>query len=64
MNSQIMRSELIKIAIAVVFACMLVSGVNAELPDPGMQIHPGNSALLVTDPQNGFLRIGDEIKWT
>ena len=27
----------------------------AELPDPGMQISPANTALVVTDPQNDFL---------
>ena len=27
----------------------------AQLPDPGMQIEAGNTALLVTDPQNDFL---------
>lgn len=27
----------------------------AELPNPGMEIDPGNTALVVTDPQNDFL---------
>lgn len=27
----------------------------AQLPDPGMQIDPANTALVVTDPQNDFL---------
>ena len=28
---------------------------NAQLPDPGMAIAPGRTALLITDPQNDFL---------
>jgi len=32
-----------------------VTGVNAALPDPGMQIVKGRTALVVTDPQNDFL---------
>lgn len=31
------------------------SVAGAELPDPGMQISPANTALVVTDPQNDFL---------
>jgi nicotinamidase-related amidase len=31
------------------------SGANAQVPDPGMDIVPGRTALLVTDPQNDFL---------
>jgi nicotinamidase-related amidase len=37
---------------------LLVLGASvaiAELPDPGMQIGPANTALVVTDPQNDFL---------
>jgi nicotinamidase-related amidase len=28
---------------------------NAQLPDPGMQIDPARTAVLITDPQNDFL---------
>ena len=28
---------------------------KAQLPDPGMEINPANTALVVTDPQNDFL---------
>ena len=31
------------------------SAANAQLPDPGMDIVPGRTALLITDPQNDFL---------
>ena len=32
-----------------------VPSVNAALPDPGMEIDQGRTALLITDPQNDFL---------
>ena len=32
-----------------------VSTTLAALPDPGMQIEKGRTALVVTDPQNDFL---------
>ncbi|MDX1408627.1 MAG: isochorismatase family protein, partial [Saprospiraceae bacterium] len=32
-----------------------VSTAHAALPDPGMQIEAGRTALVVTDPQNDFL---------
>jgi len=31
------------------------SNANAQLPDPGMQIDPARTAVLITDPQNDFL---------
>jgi len=34
---------------------MLPLLANAGLPDPGMSITPGRTALVVTDPQNDFL---------
>jgi nicotinamidase-related amidase len=33
----------------------LTSTANAQLPDPGMEIDPERTALLITDPQNDFL---------
>ena len=36
--------------------CALVSqGAAAQLPDPGMTVDLGNTALVITDPQNDFL---------
>lgn len=32
-----------------------VSTANAQLPDPGMVITSGDTALVITDPQNDFL---------
>ncbi|MFV9616390.1 MAG: cysteine hydrolase [Gammaproteobacteria bacterium] len=33
----------------------IVSVANAALPDPGMEIVKGRTALVITDPQNDFL---------
>ena len=42
--------------IAVVLAAIgTATAVSAALPDPGMDIVPGRTALVITDPQNDFL---------
>lgn len=42
--------------LAVVLAAIgTTTAVNAALPDPGMEIVPGRTALVITDPQNDFL---------
>ena len=42
--------------LAVVLAATgLATAVNAALPDPGMEIVAGRTALVITDPQNDFL---------
>ena len=33
----------------------LANPAHAQLPDPGVEIVPGRTALLITDPQNDFL---------
>ena len=33
----------------------VVSAAHAALPDPGMEVVAGRTALLITDPQNDFL---------
>ena len=40
-----------------VLVVLLMASVNthAQLPDPGMQIDPARTAVLITDPQNDFL---------
>lgn len=40
---------------ALSIALLIGSAANADLPDPGMTITPGNTALVITDPQNDFL---------
>jgi len=40
---------------AVVLLLLIAGAASAGLPDPGMQIDPADTALVVTDPQNDFL---------
>ena len=49
-----MKSKLILIT-AVLALVALTNTANAQLPDPGVEIVPGRTALLITDPQNDFL---------
>jgi nicotinamidase-related amidase len=37
------------------FFSLAVSTAYAEIPDPGMRVERGRTALVVTDPQNDFL---------
>ncbi len=41
--------------IAALATLSTTAAVNAQLPDPGMEIVPGRTALVITDPQNDFL---------
>ncbi|MFQ5652660.1 MAG: cysteine hydrolase, partial [bacterium] len=38
------------------------SMATAQLPNPGMQIDPERTALVITDPQNDFLS-PDGVTW-
>jgi nicotinamidase-related amidase len=40
----------------------IITAVNAELPNPGMEIVDGRTALVITDPQNDFLS-EDGVTW-
>ena len=40
----------------------MVSIADAQLPNPGMEIVPGRTALVITDPQNDFLS-PDGVVW-
>jgi|GEM_PF-159572 len=43
-------------ALAALLAVINIGGMaSAALPDPGVTIEPGRTALLITDPQNDFL---------
>ena len=42
-------------AAAVIMLPAAASELRAQLPDPGMQIDPVRTALVITDPQNDFL---------
>ena len=53
-----MKLSLKNSASAVLALAVLAGATNpafAELPDPGMAITQGNTALVITDPQNDFL---------
>ena len=47
----ILRNHLLGILSAIV----VVTCAHAALPDPGMEVVVGRTALLITDPQNDFL---------
>ena len=44
-----------KSAISIALLFGMTTAAVAELPDPGMSITQGNTALVITDPQNDFL---------
>jgi nicotinamidase-related amidase len=50
---QAINKSVISIALILLFGIATVA--LAELPDPGMTITHGNTALVITDPQNDFL---------
>ena len=52
----------ITILAVVLAAIATASTAHAQLPDPGMEIVPGRTALLITDPQNDFLS-PDGVTW-
>ena len=43
------------ITAVILAAIVFANSANAALPDPGVTIVPGRTALLITDPQNDFL---------
>jgi len=46
-----------------IMACLSIASALADgLPDPGMELVPGRTALVVTDPQNDFLS-PDGVTW-
>ncbi len=49
-----MKTQLIATTIALTLVT-LANTAYAQLPDPGVEIVPGRTALLITDPQNDFL---------
>ncbi len=49
------KSVITKIVLVSTVILAIALAVSAALPDPGMEILPGKTALVVTDPQNDFL---------
>ncbi|CAA0092464.1 Isochorismatase family protein YecD [BD1-7 clade bacterium] len=50
-----MKISIKKVVFAIGLATGVVSTSHAGLPDPGMVISKGNTAVVITDPQNDFL---------
>jgi nicotinamidase-related amidase len=44
-----------KFFLSLILVLSISSASLAQLPDPGMEIDPANTALVITDPQNDFL---------
>ena len=49
------RNVSIKLIVTTMLVTTISSSVLAALPDPGVEIEPGRTALVLTDPQNDFL---------
>ena len=49
-----MKNRLKTVFAGFVLTAMLSNG-HAALPDPGMKVEKGRTALVITDPQNDFL---------
>jgi nicotinamidase-related amidase len=55
-------NNLSKTLAVIIAVSSIVSIAKAALPDPGMEIDKGRTAILVTDPQNDFLS-PDGVAW-
>ena len=55
MKEQFKQFRGFAILLTMILIVLGASVAIAQLPDPGMQIDPTNTALVVTDPQNDFL---------
>ena len=53
---------LTRVLLALAGTAALAALANAQIPDPGMEIVPGSTALVITDPQNDFLS-PDGVTW-
>ena len=50
-----LQTDVTRSVIGLMLLAITTSPALAELPDPGMTITQGNTALVITDPQNDFL---------
>ena len=57
-----MRFTVMVIAVVLVTGVFAAGQAQAQLPDPGVTIEAGRTALVVTDPQNDFLS-PDGVTW-
>lgn len=44
-----------KLLSTLALSAMIINSANADLPDPGVKLTKGNTAIVITDPQNDFL---------
>ncbi len=56
------RQSLMTILTAVFMVIGIASIARAQLPNPGMEIDPERTAIVITDPQNDFLS-PDGVTW-
>lgn len=62
-REKFMKEVLLTAAAALLVVCLPLALALADgLPDPGMDVVPGRTALVVTDPQNDFLS-PDGVTW-
>jgi nicotinamidase-related amidase len=61
-ESMTVRRTITTLAAAALVISLAVKKAEAQLPDPGMTIDDGRTALVVTDPQNDFLS-PDGVTW-
>ncbi len=57
-----MKTTNLKMKFSILVSVLLPMLAVAGLPDPGMSITPGRTALVITDPQNYFI-IPDGVTW-
>ena len=50
-----LQTDVTRSVIGLMLLAITTSPAFAELPDPGMTITQGNTALVITDPQNDFV---------
>jgi hypothetical protein len=54
-NMKRLSKNIVKSALGITLILGVTLIVTAGLPDPGMAVTHGNTALVITDPQNDFL---------
>jgi len=56
------KQVIVSVVLGIVVFCGATPVVWADLPDPGMKVVAGRTALVITDPQNDFLS-PDGVTW-
>lgn len=57
-----MKQILLTLALGLILIAQTNQTASAQLPDPGLEIEQGRTAILITDPQNDFLS-PDGVTW-